>query len=733
MSNFLAALRGATLAVLLGAAFGAANAQPQQREPISFIGHGALFDADGREVAPTAGFLRQALAWYRADLLRRVPQDTQASFTRLERELNANLPADSQARMLVTASLLGQLAESAGGDDSGRLRGKLNLIRTLLQGELPREAAPTTPRPIGRFELPDTLRRQLEAALTRLGGGGTVVPFSLTASGGAAYRTECANAGVPIPPDMGDPRWISRGVIPRTELFIARGMDAEVLTYESAAPIGMCIALPRFDRSNTVKADGVICVGKVSSKVCFWDNEKNGNVFTFTRGTARPFSDFGGGTELVGTVGGVCSNCHAGENPFVIHGDVLGSLAGILPTFPNNWYDPIVRTGDTVPWPENPGPMNAPGACVGCHVQGSAGRLPHLSNGLKDYCDSVLRPSIGALPVATRPPPSMPPGSPGSLAPGGVPTPTMQALLDWCGVAPSSDAASRGDPHVTTFGGVNYDFQAAGEFVYLRDAAGLEIQARHTPVPTAARPPANLHTGLSSCVSVNTAIAARIGKARVTLQPSGGAPGEFGPPELKVDGKPVRLGKRPIDLGDGARLATTRTGDGLEATFPDGTRLIVVPAFWDAQNLWYFNVEVLKSQAREGVLGALTAGQWLPLLPDGTPLGPRPAALAQRHVDLNQKFADAWRVTSATSLFDYTPGTSTATFTDPSWPPPSGPCNVGATGRPAAAPIAPQRAKSICADIKDTTLQQQCIFDVSATGDPGFAKTYRLSEQLRGP
>jgi lysyl endopeptidase len=45
-----------------------------------------------------------------------------------------------------------------------------------------------------------------------------------------------------------------------------------------------------------------------------------------------------------------------------------------------------------------------------------------------------------------------------------------------------------------------------------------------------------------------------------------------------------------------------------------------------------------------------------------------PATLHDRYVTLYDKFAKSWRVTKSNSLFDYAPGTSTATFTNLAWP-----------------------------------------------------------------
>jgi hypothetical protein len=80
------------------------------------------------------------------------------------------------------------------------------------------------------------------------------------------------------------------------------------------------------------------------------------------------------------------------------------------------------------------------------------------------------------------------------------------------------DGADNGDPHVHTVDGKRYDFQAVGEFTLLRDREGMEIQARHWPVETA-MPITDSYTGLKSCVSVNTAVAARVGSHRIAYQP----------------------------------------------------------------------------------------------------------------------------------------------------------------------------------------------------------------------
>jgi hypothetical protein len=778
-----------------------AHAQVTDKDPIAYVGHGAMFDQTGSEIAPTLDFVRKAQAWYQSLLVEKLDDGQKARFSDLRKKLTEGLTLDEQSQLVLNGSLLDWLIDQAKLDKRDRIRGKNNLLKSLLTRKLtnnpdiaaPRSTEPFKPNPrlserlktvLGsvlrepRIRPVDILvKANFSSSFRRMPG-----PADLTTNAGASYRAECLAAGVPVPPDFGPgTSWVSQGTIPQNELFIVAGLGAEVLTFRSSAastpsgPDGMCVALPRFDSGNQVILDGVICLGQ-TGKACFWDNEKNGVQFNFTRGTAAPIGNFGGGSELIGDVnlggGGVCSDCHAGENPYIIHGTVLSGLsASGLPTFaPGRFHIPIVRSGDTVTWPDSVPPMNSPSSCSACHgtaiAAGFGGRLPHLSPLLGGYCGVTLRASLGAR-VPTLAPNSpnaratMPQGAPGSLvctpnlpntdpqflacttahteecnAPGTSFSPTDQRfvkctpqiknLLNWCGVPASGDASSRGDPHVTTFNNVPYNFQGAGEFVHLIDASGLEVQVRQTPISSAGGIPPDDQTGLASCVSIITAVAARVGKNRITLEPASDR--EQKTLVLRVDGEERRLDPSGIKLGGGGRVVSTAAGS-LEISSPDGTRLIITTHWWQDQSRWFMNVDAVNTHAREGVMGAITAGNWLPALPDGTPMGPRPVSLSQRYFDLNSTFADAWRVTNATSLFDYTPGTSTATFTDKKWPPNKPPC-VAPGSAPPQKPINREKALSACQKIKNKTMRAQCVFDVSVTGEGGFAQTYLKNQAL---
>ena len=197
--------------------------------------------------------------------------------------------------------------------------------------------------------------------------------------------------------------------------------------------------------------------------------------------------------------------------------------------------------------------------------------------------------------------------------------------------------------------------------------------------------------------------------------------------ELRVNGVLSDLTAAGLTLPGGGRVARSSVG-GMEIEFPDGSRLMVTPGYWNSQSQWYLNVNAYGIDAYHGIMGALSRGGWLPSLPDGSSMGPKPASLAQRYVDLNQKFADAWRVDDKSSLFDYAPGMGTGDFTIADWPKDKPPCEL-----PKDKPVEPatrEVALEACKVVKDKQRHENCVFDVMATGEPGFAKTFALTERL---
>ena len=293
------------------------------------------------------------------------------------------------------------------------------------------------------------------------------------------------------------------------------------------------------------------------------------------------------------------------------------------------------------------------------------------------------------------------------------------------------DGSDNGDPHIRTVDGKRYDFQAVGEFTLLRDRDGMEIQTRQTPVQTAT-PITDSYSGLTSCVSVNTAVAARVGSHRIAYQPGR----ERGQLQFYLDGKPARLTTEGIDLGAHRVSAFDAGGQtGLRVDYAHHAVLTATPRFWTSHGFWYMDVSVSHTQGDEGIMGPIPDSSWLPTLPSGATVGPKPKTLHERYVALYQTFANAWRVTDQTSLFVYAPGTSTATFTDEDWPAEKPPCKLKPQfeipGAPTPVNIPVEEAELICQGVTIDDLHRDCVFDVATTGDKTFAEGYLVAQDLR--
>lgn len=275
----------------------------------------------------------------------------------------------------------------------------------------------------------------------------------------------------------------------------------------------------------------------------------------------------------------------------------------------------------------------------------------------------------------------------GTLGWGGVGDPGTNSPNEMLHYGSVSDGYNDGDPHITAVNGIHYDFQPGGEFVALRDANGMEIQTRQTPVPGAEH------------VSINTAIAARVGKHRLTWQPNiSGVPDPNGL-QLRVDGTLTTIFENGLSLGEGGRVMKSVDANGLEIHFPDGSLLIVTSNWWDSQKQWYLNLRVFHTPATEGIMGAIEQDSWS-----------------------KPEFAETWRVTNKTSLFDYATGQSTKTFTFPTFPTE----NIRS--------ITPENealATHACDGITDKNMLNDCRFDVAVTGDQIFGKSARIQQQIQ--
>lgn len=248
-------------------------------------------------------------------------------------------------------------------------------------------------------------------------------------------------------------------------------------------------------------------------------------------------------------------------------------------------------------------------------------------------------------------------------------------------------ADTNGDPHLLTFDGLRYDFQAAGEFVASRSKTNeFEMQVRQQPWDT------------SRTVSINTAAAFRVGKDRVELRAGQAL-------ALLVNGKTASL--ENTTLPGGGSIALNQG---------------VVVLTWPDTSVAYIRSVGAYGIAVSIQLSNSTAGSLVGLLGDADGSADNDLRLQNSNKaikpEFNQlypSFADSWRITDKTSLFTYNKGKSTATYTDKSMP------EKSTSAKTIAGYAAAERfCKSL--GLTDPTIIANCSLDLAITGQTAFAR-----------
>ncbi len=250
---------------------------------------------------------------------------------------------------------------------------------------------------------------------------------------------------------------------------------------------------------------------------------------------------------------------------------------------------------------------------------------------------------------------------------------------------PNPAAHSNGDPHLRTFDGLPYDVMTLGEFVIARDPEGdLEVQTRHEPIGAGAG---------------TTAVAIGTGGHRLTFTMP--ALDSQVAPIARLDGEVIDAAQ--VDVGDAHAAVAGLTPS---IWWPDGT---VVELRWFYG--WFVSIETNQERAGRmvGLLGSADGdfANDLPL-PDGTLVDTSDAARDE------SPFVLQWAVDEATTLFDYAPGESAATFRVPH------PGFVDLEFSPTAIVTCTEALGPLALSEE----LDSCAFDVSATGDDGYVTIY---------
>ena len=363
---------------------------PVLDDPIGYSAYGKLFDQTGKEIKPTTEFLRRNQIAFIERLMQAADGKTREASKQMEQQLNQEADIDD----LTKQSLLTEwLIETVAPPDKAFLYAKNRTMRIAwykaLFGEQKfwdsADKASGLPLKIADFAKKKGMLRKVTMAT------------------GADYIKECEAAGVPTPPTWGEEGpslW--NYVNDLTTNFVGSGSPAKIYRYDSKTPDGICVALPRISGS-TISLLGVICLGRQTGNVCFYDNAG------VAVGQKVPMDQFLSGGNLTD----VCSDCHAGENPFVVHPGQAPDLGSAIRS--PRWHTPIVRAD----WPHNPGPnlslsqvpVNglppvSDATCTTCHEPNNAGRFPDIpalnfnaqsrGKSISGYCGTVLLQAMGA-------------------------------------------------------------------------------------------------------------------------------------------------------------------------------------------------------------------------------------------------------------------------------------------------------------------------------------------------
>ena len=199
------------------------------------------------------------------------------------------------------------------------------------------------------------------------------------------YISECLDAGVPVPNGVFTNEWESLGSY-SGQISNIPG-SPRLWVHYSDEPYGACVAVS-FERSGPDHLD-MICFGTQSKNACFFelDGHERSDGVVPTTSMVDGYS-----SELMGQ----CTDCHSGENPYIVHPDKSGFRSIVRSRLHSgDWHTSLVDPSWIQAGPTDVlDTVSSEARCSSCHWSGNAGRFPELSQAQRGYC-SMLRTIVG--------------------------------------------------------------------------------------------------------------------------------------------------------------------------------------------------------------------------------------------------------------------------------------------------------------------------------------------------
>lgn len=227
---------------------------------------------------------------------------------------------------------------------------------------------------------------------------------------------------------------------------------------------------------------------------------------------------------------------------------------------------------------------------------------------------------------------------------------------------------SYGDPHLNSFDNASYSFQTVGEFVLSKSKAiPFEVQVRQLPQ--------------DQSFSLNSAVSMNVGGDRLSFYTDEKPDNQK--QSFRLNGAGMQLSGRTYFLPKGGTIRLE--GINYIVSWPTGESVIIDNRSTAKMKFVNITVQVFKCDENqyEGLLGNLNGNhnddfngrdnnRQTPVFTSSYGnLGFQQANVIAEKEYLNflaRDFADDWRLTDQTTLFDYSIGESTSSFTDRSFP-----------------------------------------------------------------